>query len=111
MSQKRNYFLKKEVHGIDGMLAVAIDGMSSRGVLEMVSKQRGVRLAVACLDIFSKEALAMSATVSVHALKFGGNKHHPMGLVKGIRTRGASPGRDGNSTASFNVSSGRGHNQ
>ena len=99
------------MHGIDKMLAVVIGGMSSGAVSEMVSKRYGVRLAVACLVGFSKEALAMSTTVSVHALKFGGDKHHPMGFVNSISTKDASPGRDGNSTASFNVSSGHSHNR
>ena len=41
--------------------------------------------------------MAISATVSVHALKVGGDKHHLVGFVNGILTRGASPRRDGNS--------------
>ena len=95
---------------MDGMLAVVIGRMSNQAVSDMVSKRRGVILAAACSDRFSKDALARSATVSMHALKFGGNKHQPMGFVNSILTRGASPGRDGG-TVSFNVASGRNHNR
>ena len=70
------------------MLAIVIGGMSSGAVLEMVSKRRGVCLAVAYTDGFSKEPLAIS--VSVHTLKFGGDKHRSMGFINGIPTRGAS---------------------
>ena len=57
----------------------------------------------------ARSTLAISAIVSVQALKFGGEDTHPIGFVRGIPTSLGSPGRDGNNAARCIVSSGRSH--
>ena len=75
------------------------------------SRRCGVARAVATATRSARSAFARSATVSVHALKFGGEEHQPMGLVRGIPTNGGSPALEGKRTAKWMVSSGRSHKQ
>ena len=75
-------------------LSAYIDGVS-----ETSSRRWGRRLMCWSASGDASLAFARSATVSVQALKFGGNSHQPVGLVSGIPANGGSPGREGNKTA------------
>ena len=75
-------------------------------VSETVSSRCGDALASVSAPGCCNVAFARSATVSVQAQKFGGDDTHPIGFVRGIPTRGGSPGRVGRRTASLIVSSG-----